>query len=168
MKPILGISSAALMLLAGACSSPPQQAVLQPVGPVPAASVNPDTDGYLLVYSAWSNFVDQGSTAHHSRYTITSDDGKFSREVINHRDRFDEGPLQLALPPGSYHVRARSAHFGRVTVPVVIQQRQTTCVYLDGSSHAATVPSQSNVVKLPDGEIVGWSTTRPGNAPPLK
>ena len=124
-----------------------------------------DNAGFLVVYSAWSNFVDQGSTGHHSRYTITSDDGKISRVVINHADRFDEGPLRLALAPGSYHVSARSAHFGRVSVPVLIQQRQTTNVYLDGSAHhEAPADRQRDAVKLPDGEIVGWSTTVANNS----
>ncbi|HLH54628.1 MAG TPA: hypothetical protein VKY92_13525 [Verrucomicrobiae bacterium] len=159
MKSILRSLSAAVLLAAGACSTPPQPTVLSAVGPAPQVASNPDKSGYLLVYSAWSNFVDPGSTAHHSRYTITSDDGQFTREVINHRDRFDEGPLLLALAPGSYHVRARSSHFGRVTVPIVIQASQTTCVYLDGSAHPSTDVSQNSAVKLPDGEIVGWSST---------
>jgi hypothetical protein len=76
-------------------------------------------------------------------------------------DRFDEGPIRLPLPPGSYHVTARSAHSGKVIIPVVIKERQTTFVYLDGSSHSGA-PSASEVsaVKLPNGEIVGWSATQ--------
>jgi hypothetical protein len=153
-------AGAVLLCLLPACSFHPNQAVLQPVGPPPQANLNPEHEGYLVVYSAWSNFVDQGSIGHHSRYTIASDDGKVSREIINHTDRFDEGPVRLALAPGSYRVRARSAHFGRVNVPVLIKERETTFVYLDGSSHPeAPSARQSNAVKLPDGEIVGWSTT---------
>jgi len=149
----------ALSLCLTACSVHQNQAVLSPVGPAPSGPVSHDSDGYLIVYSAWSNFVDQGSTAHHSRYLLTADDRATSREVINHVDRFDEGPLRLPLPPGSYHVKARSAHFGRVTVPVVIKPRQTTFVYLDGST-PSSLPTgqQASAVKLPDGEIVGWSS----------
>lgn len=150
----------ALMLLLAACSSQSKQTILEPVGPAPRAGDLPDNRGYLVVYSAWSNFVDQGSTGHHSRYTINADDGTLSREVINHVDRFDEGPVQLPLAPGSYHIRARSAHFGRVNVPVNIQARQTTFVYLDGNRHPEAPPAgQNSAVKLPDGEIVGWSMT---------
>jgi hypothetical protein len=87
-----------------------------------------------------------------------------NKEIINHVDRFDEGPIRLPLAPGSYYVRARSAHFGRVNVPVVIEARQTTYVYLDGSQHPeAPSPHQSSAVKLPDGEIVGWSATVANN-----
>jgi hypothetical protein len=158
------VSATSLLILFTACATHKQQAVVEPIGPAPRANINLDTDGYLVVYSAWSNFVDQGSTGHHSRYVIKSDDGKFSREVINHVDRFDEGPIQLPLTPGAYHVSARSAHFGRVNIPVVIQRRQTTFVYLDGSSHR-NAPSdvQKDAVKLPNGEIVGWSATVAGN-----
>jgi hypothetical protein len=152
------------LLVLPACSSQPRQEVIQPVGPGPSANSTPGSQGYLVVYSAWSNFVDQGSTGHHSRYTVRSDDGSISREVINHVDRFDEGPIRLSLPPGSYRVRARSAHFGRVNVPVVIQTAQTTFVYLDGFSHP-NGPSgqQSDAVRLPNGEIVGWSSTVANN-----
>lgn len=155
------------MLLAASCASPPRQAVVPPVGPAPTALPSPESEGYLVVYSAWSNFVDPGSTGHHSRYTLSFDQGGKSRVVINHTDRFDEGPIQLGLAPGSYHVRARSAHFGRVTVPVIIRQDQTTYVYLDGAAHreAASAPS-SQSVRLPDGEVVGWSTTVAGTRPP--
>src|SRR5579859_1966302 len=127
------LAGAIALLLVPGCSLHQNQAVLQPVGPAPAGRASQEADGYLVVYSAWSNFVDQGSTAHHSRYIVMADDGKMTREIINHADRFDEGPMRLPLQPGQYHVKARSAHFGRVTVPVIIKARQTTLVYLDGS-----------------------------------
>lgn len=160
------LCGAALLVLQPGCSSEPKPTALQPVGPAPRSGLLPDNAGYLLVYSAWSHFVDPGSTAHHSRYTVTADDGTLSREVINHVDRFDEGPLRLPLSPGSYHIKARSAHFGRVNVPILIQPRQTTFVYLDGSAHSAAPSAQgSTAVKLPDGEIIGWSATTASNHP---
>lgn len=157
---LLGIVGAVCVAGLASCSFHPQQTVLPPVGPSPPAASSPEQNGYLLVYSAWSNFVDQGSTGHHSRYTIKSNDGKTSREVINHFDRFDEGPIRLSLAPGAYHIRARSARFGKVTVPVVIRPHQTTYVYLDGRTHKqAPAPEEADAVRLPDGEVVGWSTT---------
>jgi hypothetical protein len=156
--------SIAFLVLMPACSFHSQPAVLPAVGPAPARALAPEADGFLVVYSAWSNFVDQGSTGHHSRYIVTSEDGRTRREVINHIDRFDEGPIRLPLTPGGYRVSARSAHFGRVTVPVVIQPRQTTSVYLDGSSHPQVhAEPGGEVVRLPNGEVVGWSTTVAGN-----
>jgi hypothetical protein len=165
LRRLVSLAGTSLLLVLPACADRPRQAVLEQVGPAPrgdntAPSNNSNAEGFLVVYSAWSNFVDQGSTAHHSRYTIASDDGKVSREVINHVDRFDEGPLELPLAPGAYQIRARSAHFGRVTVPVLIQEHRTTYVYLDGASRPdARLAQQTAAVKLPNGEIVGWSTT---------
>jgi hypothetical protein len=162
---LVALCGSVLLLLWPGCSSPPKREVLQPVGPAPQLSAHPENAGYLVVYSAWSHFVDQGSTGHHSRYTVSADDGTFSRVIINHADRFDEGPLRLALPAAAYHVSARSAHFGRVNVPVVIKERQTTFVYLDGSSHLqAPSAEQTSAVRLPDGEIVGWSATVANNS----
>jgi len=158
------VYAASVLILMPACALQSHQALVQPVGPAPQRRADAATDGYLVVYSAWSNFVDQGSTGHHSRYTINSQDGKLLREVINHVDRFDEGPIQLPLAPGSYQIRARSAHFGRVTIPVIIQPRQTTFVYLDGSSHRNFPSDEKNdAVRMPNGEIVGWSATVAGN-----
>ena len=149
-----------MLLLLPACSSPQKHAIVQPVGPAPQINARAENAGYLVVYSAWSHFVDQGSTGHHSRYTVSSDAPATSKVIINHADRFDEGPVRLPLSPGSYHVSARSTHFGRVNVPVIIQEGQTTLVYLDGSSHAeAPATPQTSTVRLPNGEIVGWSAT---------
>jgi hypothetical protein len=149
----------ALLLFVFGCSSPQQAPIAERVGPAPQAGPAHDDLGYLVVYSAWSNFVDPGSTGHHSRYVVRSDNTSVSREIINHVDRFDEGPIQLPLEPGAYHVRARSSHFGRVSVPVVIEPHRTTVVYLDGR-HSETVAAEAkNAVRLPDGEIVGWSAT---------
>lgn len=159
LKPLVCLSGA-LVLLLPACSSAPKQSVLQPVGPAPPISSQPENAGFLVVYSAWSHFVDQGSTAHHSRYTLSADDATKSREIINHADRFDEGPIRLPLAPGAYHVSARSARLGRVNVQVIIKARQTTFVYLDGSTHpSAPNAEQTSAVRLPNGEIVGWSAT---------
>ena len=165
LRRVFVTSGAALLALMPACSFHSPPTVLQTVGPAPAQASASEPGGFLVVYTAWSNFVDQGSTAHHSRYIVTSEDGRLRREVINHVDRFDEGPIRLPLTPGAYRVSARSAHFGRVTVPVVIQPRQTTSVYLDGSSHAQGQSAEgSQAVRLPDGEVVGWSTAVAGNS----
>jgi len=130
------------------------------VGPAPTEGAKQEGQGYLVVYSAWSNFVDPGSVGHHSRINLSAEDGSNSREILNYADRFDEGPIRIPLAPGAYRVRARSAHFGKLTVPVVIRPRQTTFVCLDGGSHADTPPPEvPEVVRLPNGEVVGWSAS---------
>jgi hypothetical protein len=118
----------------------------------------PSHEGTLLVYSAWELFGDPDSVNQHSSYVVASDDGKLVKQVQNHIDRFDEGPQPIAVSPGSYTVTAQAAHIGKVNVPVVVKERQTTFIFLDGYTHPeAPSPLQTNVVKLPNGEIAGWS-----------
>ena len=112
-----------------------------------------------MVYSAWSNLGD--SVAHRSRYTIRAVAGDFSKEVINHLDTFDEGPIRVPLAPGSYQVNARAARYGTVLVPIVIQERKTTYVHLDNPPrNDKALTEGTDVIKLPSGEVVGWLATR--------
>jgi hypothetical protein len=147
-----------LVTLLPACSSPRTAVDLAPVGPAPLDQALQPNQGGLVVYSAYNLYGDPRYVMHHSDYSIASDDGKMVRQMANHIDRFDEGPRRIALAAGKYTVTARSAHYGKVNVPVVIQPERTTCVYLDGYPHPeAPSAAQSNVVRLPDGEIAGWS-----------
>src|SRR5579859_1892443 len=103
------------LIILSACSFQPQPTTLHAMGPAPpraGASSKTDNHGYLVVYSAWSSFVDPGFVGHHSRYTVSAQDGSFKKEIINYADRFDEGPIRLPLPPGAYQVTARAARAG--------------------------------------------------------
>ena len=78
------------------------------------------------------------------------------------------GPQKVELPVGAYCVIARANGYGVVTVPVIIQADQVTTVHLEGSPawQNGSQLSQSNPVRLPDGEIAGWrapsaDTTKP-------
>ncbi|EEF61568.1 hypothetical protein [Pedosphaera parvula] len=134
-------------------------ASLAPVGPAPHVASKASKEGYLLVYSAWEPFRLQDSRFdRHSNYKLLSSDGRTVQNIKNCIDRFDDNPVCVALVPGSYQVSARSAHSGRVTVPVLIQEGETTCVYLDGSNQPQTAPAaDSTLVKLPNGQVVGWA-----------
>ena len=146
-----------LLLFLQACAFHPSPPLaLQPVGPAPVSTAAAPTGGTLLVYSALERFGDPRYVTPHSSYSVSTDDGKPVEQVPNHTDRFDEGPDPVLLAPGSYVVTAESAHFGRVALPVNIKAHQTTTVYLDGYPHPGA-PSGRDAVKLPDGEIVGWS-----------
>jgi hypothetical protein len=142
-----------------ACAFHPAPVAVLPVGPAPREEASNTQDGYLLVYSAWGLVNENKAPVdHHSRYTIMSDDGKMNRVIINHIDRFDEGPIRLPLKAGTYKVSALSAHSGRVIVPVIIEPKQTTYVYLDGQKRSKLADGQqADVVKLPDGQVVGWA-----------
>jgi hypothetical protein len=153
-----GWFSLVITLSVSACSFHTEPTVVQTtVGPAPPQTRKPVDQGYLVVYSALSSFVDQGYVGHHSRYTISSEAGTTTKEVLNYRDRFDEGPIRLPLAPGSYRLTARAAHYGKVVVPVIIKEHQTTFVYLDGTSHPEMPSTATNSVTLPNGQIVGWS-----------
>jgi hypothetical protein len=142
-----------------ACAFHPAPLAVQPVGPAPHAEAYNSQDGYLMVYSAWGIVNENKAPVdHHSRYTLTSDDGKIDRVIINHIDRFDEGPIRVPLAAGSYKVSAFSAHSGRVIVPVIIKPGKTTYVYLDGQNRTGILDYQpGDIVKLPDGQVVGWA-----------
>ena len=144
-----------------ACASHPAPVAVQAVGPAPREEANNTEDGYLMVYSAWGLVNENKAPVdHHSRYTIMSDDGKMNRVVLNHVDRFDEGPIRLPLKAGTYKVSALSAHSGRVIVPVIIEPQQTTYVYLDGKTRPKLADGQkADLVKLPDGQVVGWAVS---------
>jgi hypothetical protein len=150
--------SGALVFLP-ACASRTVPVTVQAVGPSPHEEANNSVHGFLVVYSAWGLVNENKAPVdHHSRYTVTSDDGKMNQVIINHIDRFDEGPVHLPLPPGSYKVSALSAHAGRVIVPVVIESRQTTSVYLDGQTRPPiAADAKASLIRLPDGQVVGWA-----------
>ena len=135
---------------------------LAPVGPAPVSTgYNAPGRGSLVVYSAWSCF-DNYLTSEHSGYLIYREDGKLVRWVPNGIEgNIDlEQPTRVSLPPGRYRVKAEGGIYGWVTVPAVIQSGQTTYVYLDGGRHAIdSVAERGDVVKLPDGEAIGWAAT---------
>jgi hypothetical protein len=66
----------------------------------------------------------------------------------------------VTVPVGEYNIVAESESYGRVTVPVVIEADKTTIVHLDrrwpvGTKLAAGAVTK-NLVRLPDGEPIGW------------
>jgi hypothetical protein len=88
--------------------------------------------GYLKVYSA-SDEVRDGDARYfpHTSYVIYTIDGKFFKNVKNHRSADDEIPELVSLPVGSYTVVARSLRGGYVRVLVVIKEDQQTILNLD-------------------------------------
>jgi hypothetical protein len=134
--------------------------LLPPVGPAPGPQTTaPPESGVLVVYSAWSANNNYGAS-NHSGYSIHSNDGKLVNYVPNaiEGDYTREPPARVTLPAGAYKIKAESSVYGWVVVSVVIKRGQTTPVYLDGERHPIDSLTNANiVVKLPDGEIVGWA-----------
>ena len=129
------------------------------VGPSPFETGTGSPEGRLAVYSAFDPGMtsDPDASTHHSDYRIYPADGKQLKYVHNWVGTFIEDPAVVSLAPGRYNVVARAAASGTVTVPIVIEAGKTTSVHLDGSKLAdGRKTSDSALVRLPDGWIVGW------------
>ena len=151
----------ALVSLA-ACATPP--VVVQNVaGPQPAPDSH--SSGHLVVYSAtYAPVVEESEYPVHTDYTVATPDDKPLKRVGNATGPFESYPAKVPLPSGEYHVRAQYEGGGVVVVPVVIEPEKTTVVDLDSEAipqHA----DASNMVRLPDGHVVGWRATSPSNPP---
>jgi len=151
---------AGVVVSLSACAFRHGPLVLRTIGPAPLEVPVPGTDGYLVVYSAWdvnSNFD------RHTSYIVASDDGKQDQPIQNQANIFDQRPAQVGLPPGTYRVIVSSENFGRLSVPVLIRKGETTVVYLDSNTQPAAAKSgDTNLVRLPDGSVMGWATNAIG------
>src|SRR5437870_545117 len=165
MKHAFTYSLEALAVFIAACVAPRPIAVVTPVGPAPFERARETPEGELTVYSSWDigMSADSEGTSHHSGYRIYSAYGKQLKYVNNWVGTFIEDPAVVSLPPGRYGVLARAAASGMVTVPVAIEAGKTTSVHLDGSRLAnGRQTSESDLVRLPDGRIVGWRAKENG------
>ncbi len=166
-----------LLCLAG-CASLDKVAVLGPVGPSPAGTLKPQSEGFLQVYSArkrtpidpnteeffWNDDFGRNEFLHypaHTDYTILTEEGKVFMQVHNSVDLYDPRPTLVALPPGRYNVQARAEDFGRINenvmLSVVIQAGRATRAHLAEDWRPARHPDKAQVVRMPGGRVVGWS-----------
>ncbi len=145
------------LLLTGCASTPPL--VLERVGPPKEQASARSNEGNLVVYSAWSPHMNMADpdTPLRSDYTILSSDGAVYREVENWQSKVLREPASISLPPGHYTVEADAAEHGKVQVPVLIVTHRTTSIYLDGEpEHDFRGVAKSDLVSLPNGDVVGW------------
>ena len=151
----------ACSILVSGCAFDTQPVALAPVGPHPMPEDAGPGKGSLLVYSAWGA-LDNRYYRSHSDYKIFATDGKLVRRVFNTICFDDYDPVEIQLPAGEYRILAMSQSAGRVLVPVRIAAGLTTSVYLDGYDYLRSSSIGSNhVVKLPDGQVVGWAAEPP-------
>jgi hypothetical protein len=160
------IAIAAVALLSG-CVSSQNALVLDPVGPsmLQTTTSSTSTNGMLMVYSAFRRNADFNSRdpnrQEHSNYEILTGDGELLQKVPNNSRTMLEDPTTVELLPGKYSVKARANGYGFVTVPVIIEARKSTILHLEGGGFwpDETVFNQTNAVRLPDGNIIGWKAT---------
>jgi hypothetical protein len=171
MKSIISFVMIAAGLLLSGCASYERGLVLDPVGPAPVQSATVGSKGSLVVYSAFDVHADFTSTApgrhRHTDYRIFSEDGKLLQAVHNDTRSILGGPVEVSLSPGTYHIAARGNGYGIVTLTVVIAPHQITTVHLEGGGSWSNkgALNQTNAVRLPNGQIVGWraSVENPAN-----
>lgn len=132
--------------------------VLQnPVGPQQPHLARRRTDGDLVVYSAThAATYEQSEYPVHTEYTIATLDDRVIERVANQTGPFSASPAKVPLPPGEYHVKALVERGGFVIVPVVIEAGKTTVVDLDGEAVPQDLSTNDELVRLPDGHVVGW------------
>jgi hypothetical protein len=157
MKTQCAIAILSATALLSGCADSQHNLVLESVGPPIVQRQMPNTDGILVVYSAY-DVTGPGISNHHSDYKIFAGDGKPLQIVHNHNVGLYEDPASVELSPGTYRVVAKADSYGIVTVPVVVKANQVTTVHLErgGSWPNESIFSQTNSVRLPDGQIVGW------------
>ncbi len=162
-KPLFAVSGLAL-LLAG-CTTSHNGMVLESVGPAPTSNINPAApNGGLLVFPPMKSMRTSTAASPHrpeySDYRILTGDGQLQQVVHNNTETILQRPKQVALPAGNYRVVAPANGYGVVTVPVTIAPGEITIVHLQGGVAWPDHPAfdQSNAVRLPDGEIVGWKS----------
>jgi len=178
----------ALVGLAG-CASAPTVVVNEPVGPGPVAGSPGQGEGSLVIYSArlpanvdvnteewlWDNDFGKNefmSEPAHSSYTIYARNGEVVRHVRNARDMDDVLPTVVALPAGSYTVKAVAVNCDsslvQVLMTVAIKPGQTTMAHLEGGWNPGGPAEGTELAKLPCGRPIGWRAPESGfagNAP---
>jgi hypothetical protein len=150
------------MLLLVGCSAPRTALVLDPVGPAPIqTSPQQSGNGVLVVFSAYDAGPDYGNRDPYrpacSDYKILSTTGTLLRVVHNDSGTILQQPAAVSLPAGHYEVLARANGYGTVTVPVLIEAQHSTVLHLEGGSWPRRASlNRTNLVRLPDGQAVGW------------
>jgi hypothetical protein len=158
------IAIAAVALLSG-CATGKNGLALDTVGPPPfplAATRSTLTNGTLVVYSALRRNADfnalDPNRPEYSDYKILTSDGKLLQRVHNNSGTILQDVVPVQLPPGKYNVIARANGYGYLTIPVIIAAQQTTMLHLEGGGSwpDESAFNQTNAVRLPDGQIIGW------------
>ena len=142
-----------------ACASVRRPLVVGPVGPETSKHVEMTPTGYLKVYSATEDHAD-GDMHYfpHTSYSVYSGNDTIVKKVANAIGIHDEDPALAELPAGTYTVLAKSEHYDLVKVKVVIEPGKLTTVNLGHNKPPQLDLPRSNhdLVRLPNGSIVGW------------
>jgi len=156
MKSVYCFLGTGLVSLLVGCSSTP--VALAPVGPNPVGSESMAFKGELQVFSSLvgRSEGDNPTWNQHTDYYIYSSQGKLVKHVDNTIGYYASAPRLIALPAGSYLVKAQAEDYLSVDVPVVIERGRTTRVHLDDNWKLPADTPRRELVSMPNGNPVGW------------
>jgi hypothetical protein len=173
------------LLGAMVCGAAPKVTPLKQVGPDPGQMAHSSSDGFLQVYTARERApIDVNAETFfcnndfgrneflygkaHTAYSIYDADGRLVQRVRNSTGMNDSNPTRIGLSPGVYRIDAEAADYGNitltVTVPVCVEPGFTTALHLDGTWKPISPAIDSEMVRLPNGRIVGYSCPGSDNA----
>jgi hypothetical protein len=173
----LKILTPALLCVAGCAQVSP--VALQQVGPRVALVNQQINTGILQVYTArerapinvnaeeffWNNDFGKNEFLYepvHTRYVIYTADGQLVQHVRNRTGSNDADPATVVLAPGRYRIEALAEDFSdacsTVVVPVCIDPGMSTTVHLDGRWKPSGPLNENEMVRLPNGSLVGWQS----------
>ena len=151
--------AAVTLLGALACASLCGCAASAPLAQMPQLDTSGPGFGDLMVYSAtFAPTLEEGEYPAHTDYTIATVADQPLQHITNQTGSFDKRPATVSLASGEYHVRAQYQRGGFITVPVTIEPGKTTILDLDGTPASL---GSSDPIRLPDGTLAGWRSTRP-------
>jgi hypothetical protein len=153
-----------LFFVFSGCSTP--LVVKSAVGPDPFRAAAPDPNGRLQVFTSTEEEETIGFSFPYKRrtaYTIYTEDGKPFKRVGNNAGHYDDTPRTVSLPPGTYSINAfMSEGLGQMTVVTVeIEAGRETEVHLDGQWPSPDYGNPKQMVRAPNGFLLGWLARRP-------
>jgi hypothetical protein len=155
----IAFTRAAIVLIQVGCAS--RSVTTATGGPGPISPAAPVPKSRLQVFSDTETHQSGDNTYYqlHTGYNIYDSTSKQVKYVSNHIGDMDECPSIVTITAGNYKVAARSLSYGRVIVPVVIQEGRTTVIHLDRDWKPAPETYSNQLVRLPNGEAVGWNNS---------
>src|ERR1700722_16570491 len=136
MKTIYILIIVGMMAVLSGCASVPVRGGAG--GPNPEDHLNSSTQGGLEVYSRLTSESDDGNQGSkgpnpgwyaHTAYTIYDLQGSLVRRAQNDREHYGQDPTLVKLAPGDYTVKAESADYFWVSVPVTVETGKITRVH---------------------------------------
>jgi hypothetical protein len=159
MKTLSNCLFLAVLVAFAGCATHSTTVVNQPVGPdlAPPRVNLSQGQGRLMVYTVTEvNDPASSDFPTHSSYAIYTTDGKLVRRVDNRSGSFYQNPVTVSLALGTYKVKGRATNSGEVTVPVIIEEKKTTVVDLEGTNLPQHKPTGAGQwVRLSTGQVIG-------------